>query len=184
MSSKKDVSAIMSRPQQPKRPEELDESSPNYELELAFALTGLDRSDLFSQFFPLHRLIASKLIDYFMSIDSFDNLVKVANYGRDNVNPNLFNYAFSVALLNRSDSKDTLLLSPAEVFPDKFFPAPLFQEVIQELATVPEGSRVGTSTFVVKLQVFTTKNHFSGTSFSRRIANRFRCRIANGIFPT
>lgn len=132
----------MSRPQEPKQPQELDENSPNYEIELAFAITGMDRSDLFSQFFPLHRQIASKLINYFISIDSFDNLVKVANYGRDNINPNLFNYAFSMAILNRSESKNTLLLSPAEVFPDKFFSAPLFQEAIEELAVVPEGSRV------------------------------------------
>lgn len=43
----------MSRPQEPKQPQELDENSPNYEIELAFAITGMDRSDLFFTIFPV-----------------------------------------------------------------------------------------------------------------------------------
>lgn len=142
MSTKKEVNSILSRPHQPSDYDPNSDEANLHEVELAFALTGISQSDLFSPLFPLHSEIASRLIEYFISVDSVDTLVKVASYGRDKINPNLFNYAFSAAVLSRPDTKDVALMSPAEVFPDKFFPAPLFQSAIEELAVVPEGSRV------------------------------------------
>lgn len=134
------ITSILSRPNEHRtKPEEFDQ---NYDVELAFALTGLARSDLFSPFFPLHRLIASKLIDYFISIPNFADFEKIARYGREKINPNLFSYAFSVAVLNRTDTKNALLLSPAEMFPDKFFPSSTILNAITELNSVPEGVRV------------------------------------------
>lgn len=143
MSTKNHLTSVQSRPFEPSDGNGYSDESNLHEAELAFALTGINKSDLFSSFFPLHRLIASKLIDYFISLDSVDSLTKAADFGRNNINPNLFNYAFSVAVLNRPDTKNIFLMSPAEVFPDRFFPAPLFQEAIEELTVVPEGSRVG-----------------------------------------
>lgn len=140
----KRVGSVMSRPHQKGGFEEGEENNdtPIEEVLLAFTLTGLNRSDFFSPFFPLHRKIASRLINYLMSVDSVDKLLQVSSYGRNNINPNLFNYAFSVAVLNRTDTADLLLLSPAETFPDKFFPAEVFQHAIEELSVVPDGSRV------------------------------------------
>lgn len=143
MSTKNHLTSVQSRPFEPSDGNGYSDESNLHEAELAFALTGINKSDLFSQFFPLHRLIASKLIDYFISLDSVDALTNAADFGRNNINPNLFSYAFSVAVLNRPDTKNVFLMSPAEVFPDRFFPAPLFQEAIEELVVVPEGSRVG-----------------------------------------
>lgn len=115
-----------------------------YDMKLAFALTGLSRSELFSPFFPLHRLIASKLIDYFISIKNLSDLEKIARYGREKINSNLFSYAFTVAILNRSDTNNAVLysMSPAKLFPDKFFPASTILKAIAELNTVPAGARV------------------------------------------
>lgn len=137
----KRLTSVMSRPHQRSG---LDDGNniPVNEVLLAFSLAGLDRSDFFSPLFPLHRQIAARLIDYFINVDSVDKLLEVSSYGRDNINPNLFNYAFSVACLYRKDTSDLLLLSPAETFPDKFFPAEVFQQAIEELMVVPEGSRV------------------------------------------
>lgn len=135
----------MSRPHQKSgsgEGEENNDAQVQEEVLLALTLTGLNRSDFFSPFFPLHRMIASRLIDYLISVDSVEKLLQVSSYGRDNINPNLFNYAFSVAILNRKDTADVLLLSPAETFPDKFFPAEVFQRALEELSVVPEGSRV------------------------------------------
>lgn len=77
-----------------------------------------------------------------MSIESVDDLLKVASYGHNNVNPPLFYYALSVAILNRSDTQNIPILSPAEVFPDRFFIAPVIQDAITELNSIPEGARV------------------------------------------
>lgn len=116
----------------------------NYDVELAFSLTGLARSDLFSPFFPLHRLMASKLIDYLISIENLSDLEKIARLGREKVNPNMFSYAFIVAILNRPDTKNALLysMSPAKFFPDRFFPASTILNAITELNAVPESARV------------------------------------------
>ncbi|XP_055326682.1 phenoloxidase 2-like [Sitodiplosis mosellana] len=139
----KRVGSVMSRPHQKAGLEDAEKNTDpqNQEILLAFTLTGLNRSDFFSQFFPLHRQIASRLIDYLISIDSVDKLLQISSYGRDFINPNLFNYCFGMAVLNRKDTADLLLLSPAETFPDKFFPAEVFQHAIEELTVVPEGSR-------------------------------------------
>lgn len=137
-----EISAVMSRPHEQNGSDVDTNDTKTGEIKLLFEKTGLSKTDLFSPFFPLHREIAAKLIDFFISTDSIDKLIKIAAYGRDNVNPNLFNYAFSVAILNRPDTGDVLLLSPAETFPDKFFNAQLFQHAIEEISVVPEGSRV------------------------------------------
>lgn len=131
-----DVSNIMSRPNQPNA-QQVDE-----EVQMAFTITGLDRSDFFSSLFPLHRIIAARLINYLISVPTAEDFKKASAWGRDNINPNLFNYAFTVACLNRSDTKDVLLLSPAETFPDKYVPAFVFTSALEELYVVPEGSRV------------------------------------------
>lgn len=131
-----DASDIMSRPNQPVAALQSDQ------VELALNLTGLDRSDFFSSIFPLHRIVAARLIDYLISLKSLDDFQKASAWGRDNINPNLFNYVFAMACLNRSDAANMILLSPAETFPDKFFPANVFTNAIEELSVVPEGSRV------------------------------------------
>lgn len=136
------IKSIFSRPHQKKNFEQNSDNPQIQEIQLAFALTGLGQSDLFSPFFPLHRLICAKLIDFFISIKTVDELVSVAQWGRDNINPNLFYYAFAAAIIHRNDTKDVLLPSPCELFPDKFFPAELFQHAVEELAVVPDGSRV------------------------------------------
>lgn len=142
------ITSVLSRP---------NECSPSFiefeqshDIKLAFDLTGLARSDLFSPFFRLHRLIASKLIDYFISIENLSELEKIARYGREKINPNLFSYAFIVAVLNRSDTKNALLysMSPAKLFPDKFFPAPTILNAITELNTVPDGARVRYAAYI------------------------------------
>lgn len=135
------LNTLLSRPQEKRGFYESNDVAVQ-EIQLAFSLTGLSRSDLFSPFFPLHSLIASRLVDFFISLPTVNDLVSAATWGRDNINPNLFNYAFSAACLGRTDTKDVLILNPAETFPDKYFPAELFQSIIQELTVVPAGSRV------------------------------------------
>lgn len=114
----KRISSVMSRPHQ-KGGSDVEEGTTDpriQEVLLAFSLAGLNRSDFFSRFFPLHRQIAAQLIDYFISIPSIDDFLKICAFGRDNINPNLFNYCFSAAILNRKDTADCLLMSPAVRF--------------------------------------------------------------------
>uniref|UniRef100_A0A0K8VQL9 tyrosinase n=1 Tax=Bactrocera latifrons TaxID=174628 RepID=A0A0K8VQL9_BACLA len=103
---------------------------------------SLARDAQFSLFIPAHRRIAGRLIDIFMGVRSVDDLQSVAVYARDRVNPYLFNYALSVALLHRPDTKGLDLPSFAQNFPDKFVDSQVFRQVREEATVVPEGSRM------------------------------------------
>ena len=101
----------------------------------------LGRQENFSQFIPKHRKIAGKLIDLFMNAPSVNDLQSVAIFARDRVNAQLFNYALSVALIHRPDTKGLDLPVFAGVFPDKFVDSRVFERAREEATVVPEGSR-------------------------------------------
>ncbi|XP_050319431.1 phenoloxidase 2-like [Bactrocera neohumeralis] len=103
---------------------------------------SLARDAQFSLFIPAHRRIAGRLIDIFMGVRSIDDLQSVAVFARDRVNPYLFNYALSVALLHRPDTKGLDLPSFAQNFPDKFVDSRVFRQVREEATVVPDGSRM------------------------------------------
>jgi tyrosinase len=101
----------------------------------------LSRDENFSLFIPKHRRIAGRLIDIFLGMRNVDDLVSVAVYARDRVNPYLFNYALSVAILHRPDTQDVDLPSFIESFPDKYVDAKVFAQAREQATVVPEGSR-------------------------------------------
>lgn len=101
----------------------------------------LKRDENFSLFLPKHRNIAAKLIEIFMGMQTWEDLLSIAVYARDQVNPYLFNYAFSVALLHRKDTKNLDLPSLVRFFPDKFCDSKIFTRAREEAKIVPEGLR-------------------------------------------
>lgn len=66
----------------------------------------------------------------------------MAVYARDRLNPLLFNYALSVAMLHRPDTKDVPLPRLFENFPDKFVDSRVLQQIREEATIVPDGSRI------------------------------------------
>lgn len=71
-----------------------------------------------------------------------DDLLSIAVYTRDRVNPYLFNYALSVALLHRPDTQNLDLPSFIRSFPDKYVDGKIFAKAREEAHIVPDGSRV------------------------------------------
>ncbi|XP_023012803.2 phenoloxidase 1 [Leptinotarsa decemlineata] len=102
----------------------------------------LARDENFSLFIPKHRRIAGRLIDIYLGMRNVDDLLSVAVYTRDRVNPYLFNYALSVALLHRPDTQDVDLPSFILAFPDKYVDSKVFAKAREEANIVPEGSRM------------------------------------------
>ncbi|KAG8035032.1 hypothetical protein G9C98_005455 [Cotesia typhae] len=102
----------------------------------------LDRRTSFSLFIPAHRKIAGRLIDIFMGMRTVEDFLSVAVYCRDRLNPNMFIYALSVAILHRPDTKHLPVPSFAEVFPDKYVESGIFSRAKEEANIVPAGSRV------------------------------------------
>ncbi|KAJ8948073.1 hypothetical protein NQ318_008424 [Aromia moschata] len=104
-------------------------------------ILSLGRKENFSLFIPKHRRLAGRLIDIFLGVRSTDDLLSVAVYARDRVNPYLFNYAFSVALLHRPDTQDLDIPSVIYSFPDKYVDAKVFRETRESLNVLPKGAR-------------------------------------------
>lgn len=71
-----------------------------------------------------------------------EELQSMALYARDRVNPYLFNYALSVALLHRKDTQDLDIPSLIESFPHKYVDSKIFTRAREEATVVPTGSRV------------------------------------------
>ncbi|XP_043659474.1 phenoloxidase 2 [Drosophila teissieri] len=103
---------------------------------------SLGRDEQFSLFLPKHRRIAGRLIDIFMNMRSVDDLQSVAVYARDRVNPVLFNYALSVALLHRPDTQGLDLPSFSQTFPDRFIDSQVIRKMREESFVVQPGSRM------------------------------------------
>lgn len=102
----------------------------------------LSRKAHFSLCVPAHRVMAARLIDTFISAPTIDELQSVAIYAHDRLNPYLYNYALSVAILHRNDTKGMGLPSFIQSFPNKFVDRQIFRHLREECTIVPEGSRI------------------------------------------
>ncbi|GLV34926.1 Prophenoloxidase 2 [Carabus blaptoides fortunei] len=102
----------------------------------------LNRFENFSLFIPRHRRVAGRLIEIFMGVRNIEDLTSVAVYARDLLNPYLFNYSLSVALLHRPDTRNVDVPSFIASFPDKYVDGTILQKVKEEAEIIPEGSRM------------------------------------------
>ncbi|XP_046387012.1 phenoloxidase 1-like [Ischnura elegans] len=102
----------------------------------------LGRRDNFSLFIPRHREMASRLIDIFMGMRTYEDFLAVSVYARDRINANMFVYALSVAILHRPDTRGVELPPLYEMFPDKYVDGGLFARAREEASVVPEGQRM------------------------------------------
>ncbi|XP_076677764.1 phenoloxidase 1-like [Andrena cerasifolii] len=102
----------------------------------------LGRREPFSLFIPAHRKIAARLINIFMGMRTYEDFLSVSVYCRDRLNPNMFIYALSVAILHRPDTKDLPIPPLTEIFPDKYVDGGIFSRAREEANIVPEGSRI------------------------------------------
>ncbi|XP_017079787.2 phenoloxidase 3-like [Drosophila eugracilis] len=93
----------------------------------------LGRTDQFSVFLKSHRWQAGNLIEIFTKLPSFEELISVAVYAKDRINPALFNYALSVALAHRGDTKNLRLPTVSELFPDRFIDSQVIRTVSEQL---------------------------------------------------
>lgn len=71
-----------------------------------------------------------------------DDLLAMAVYARERVNPYLFNYCLSVAILHRPDTQNLDIPSFMQTFPDKYLDSKVFVRAREEITVVPQGSRV------------------------------------------
>ncbi|KAG5864954.1 hypothetical protein JTB14_018716 [Gonioctena quinquepunctata] len=104
-------------------------------------ILNLPRDENFSLFIPMHRRLAAKLLDIFLGMRNTDDLLAMAIYARERVNPLLFNYSFSVALLHRPDTMDLDIPSIVHSFPDRYVDSKIFSRAREIANVIPLGSR-------------------------------------------
>lgn len=76
-----------------------------------------------------------------IELKNVDDLLCVAACVRDDLNPNLFNYALSVALLHRSDTKNLNLPNNVQIFPGNYIDSKVFPKLLEEASNFPIGCR-------------------------------------------
>lgn len=102
----------------------------------------LARNAKFSSFIPSHQAYAEYLMKIFNDAKDVDELISLALYVRDRVNPELFTYAYSVTLNNRMDTDRIELPNFVETFPNAFFSRDMMRAFRKETFSVPEKLRV------------------------------------------
>lgn len=91
----------------------------------------------FSLFLPRHQEMAAEVIDALMAVpqNQLQDFLSTCAFARVNLNPQLFNYCYSVALSHRPDTKNIPLQNFAESFPAKFMDSQVFSQA-REIANV------------------------------------------------
>lgn len=103
--------------------------------------SNLNRSGGFSLFNQNHKGMAGQLTKMFMDQPDAASLLSFAAYIKDRVNVYLFQYALSVAVQHRDDTKDITLPSVVNMFPDQFVDPSAFPQAREEGSIVGQGDR-------------------------------------------
>ncbi|KAL4711933.1 hypothetical protein ACJJTC_006102 [Scirpophaga incertulas] len=93
----------------------------------------------FSLFLPKHQQMAEEVINVLMSVpeSELQQLLSTCVFARTNLNPQLFNYCYSVALMHRRDTRDIQIPNFAETFPSKFLDSQVFSQARETAAVIP-----------------------------------------------
>jgi hypothetical protein len=83
-----------------------------------------------------------------------DDLVSMSAACRERVNPYLFNYALSVAILHRPDTRNLQVPPLFESFPGKFVDGAIFNRARKESEIFLSGSRVCTYQLYTDLESY------------------------------
>ncbi len=83
-----------------------------------------------------------------------DQFLSACVYARERVNPFVFSYAASVAILHRRDTRNVPLPANVEVFPELYVDSAVFGQAREEVSLVPVGSRVWNGLQFLKIYKF------------------------------
>ncbi|KAG7303487.1 hypothetical protein JYU34_012011 [Plutella xylostella] len=94
----------------------------------------------FSLFLPKHQQMADEVIEELMAVptNQLQDFLSTCAFARVNLNPQLFNYGFSVALMHRPDTKNVPIPNFAETFPSKFLDSQVFSQAREAAAVIPQ----------------------------------------------
>ncbi|XP_052739225.1 phenoloxidase 1 [Bicyclus anynana] len=96
----------------------------------------------FSVFLPAHQEMADEVIDELLAVpeNQLQDLLSTCVFARVNLNPQLFNYCYSVALMHRNDTSNIPIQNFAETFPSKFVDSKVFAKARESAAVADKGA--------------------------------------------
>ncbi|XP_072934536.1 phenoloxidase 1-like [Epargyreus clarus] len=95
----------------------------------------------FSIFLPAHQEMADEVIDVLMKVpeNNLQQFLSTCVFSRVNLNPQLFNYCYSVAIMHRRDTRNIPVNNFAESFPSKFMDSKVFAQARESAAVAAQG---------------------------------------------
>ncbi|XP_067002867.1 hexamerin [Anabrus simplex] len=144
----KNVIQLLIRPHQMNMFEEQAEIGNSYELEanlkhyrnpqevkrfLSLYKHGhmLPRGEVFSVLYKEHVYQLERVFDLLFLAKDYDTFFKTACWARDRINHGMFVLAFSVAVIQRDDTRDIILPPPYEVYPELFVDTTVIQQAYE-----------------------------------------------------
>lgn len=97
----------------------------------------------FSILLPAHQEMADEVIDELLAVpeNQLQDFLSTCVFARVNLNPQLFNYCYSVALMHRKDTKNVPIQNFAETFPSKFVNSQVFAQARETAAVAAQGAK-------------------------------------------
>ncbi|XP_067015385.2 phenoloxidase 2 isoform X2 [Anabrus simplex] len=109
--------------------------------DLSFVMQ-LGRREHFSHFIPFHRQMAGRLTKFFLDASTYEEFLSLAVYCRPRINPYMYVYALSLAIVHRPDTRNVRLPLHACLFPEMYFNGEIFGRLREEVTVVrPENRR-------------------------------------------
>ncbi|XP_072934537.1 phenoloxidase subunit 2-like [Epargyreus clarus] len=95
----------------------------------------------FSIFLPAHQEMADEVIDILMGVpeNNLQQFLSTCVFSRVNLNAQLFNYCYSVALMHRRDTRNVPVNNYAETFPANFVYSKVFAQARESAAVATKG---------------------------------------------
>lgn len=95
--------------------------------------------------------MASHLIKILVGMRNYDDFLSACVYYHDRVNPQLYIYCISVAIMHRSDTENLPLPPLCETFPDKFIPRSVLSQAREDANLLAPGNRVNNFYYLILL---------------------------------
>ncbi|XP_026328016.1 phenoloxidase subunit 2-like, partial [Hyposmocoma kahamanoa] len=97
----------------------------------------------FSLFLPKHQEMVTEVMNVLMSVpeNQLADFLSTCAFCRVHLNPQLFNYCFSTALLHRRDTRNVPIPNLVETFPFKFMESQVFQQARESSRVLKRNER-------------------------------------------
>ncbi|CAA9998125.1 unnamed protein product, partial [Nesidiocoris tenuis] len=142
-----------------------------------YASGMLPKDEIFTLSCQHIRYQVARLFDAFYFAKDFDTFFKVASWAKKHINPVMFSYTFTLAVLHREDTRAFSIPPPYEVFPSYFVPMDTMHQIYdQKMAGFKQVCPPESKTSILSISY---KNKYGS---NETLYDRFRHILPSGMF--